>query len=288
MMLPMKASVILTVRNGSRELPEQLESLAAQHYTGSWELLVVDHGSTDHTVEVAMAFASRLPIRIIDAAAEPGAAAARNLGATAATGELLLFCDHDDVLDQHWIEEMVAALERYPAVGGALELDQLNGAVYPLLHRGTWSELPRVEGYLAASPTANFAAWASAFWAVGGFDTAYAVSYDVDISIRLQQAGFELGFAPAAVVHYRDRRSLAALTKQRYRYGLERPLLYRRLRDNGFPRTPVGPGVLGLLRLPFLAVRAAPSCPGRRWFLRTAAQRVGRLAGSIRYRALYL
>jgi len=284
----MLVSVIVPVRNGASDLADQLDALASQRYDGTWELLLVDNGSTDRTLEVAAGFRERLPMRVVDGSAARGSAAARNLAAAAARGDLLLFCDHDDVVADLWITAMVRALEAHPAAGGALELDSLNRDLYPDMRRGVWTELPRVEGFLEYCPTANFGIRTGAFHALGGFDTAFLVAYDVDICLRLQLAGFELAFAADAVVSYRDRRSLPALVKQRFRYGYERPLLYRRHRGSGLPRTAVVPGLVDLLRLLPLAARALPSPEGRRWWLRTGAQRVGRLAGSVRYRIVYL
>jgi len=284
----MLVSVIMPVKDGAGDLADQLEALAAQRYGGPWELLLVDNGSTDRTLEVAASFGERLPMRVLDGSAVRGSAAARNLAAAAARGELLLFCDHDDVVADHWISSMVRALDAHPAVGGALELDSLNGGLYPDVPRGVWTELPRVEGFLEYCPTANFGVRSGAFQAVGGFDAAFLVACDVDICLRLQLAGFELAFAAEAVVSYRDRRTLPALARQRFRYGYERPLLYRRHRGSGLPRTPVAAGLVDLLRLVPLAARALPSPEVRRWWLRTGAQRVGRLVGSIRYGVVYL
>ena len=44
-----------------------LDSLVAQTYAGDWELVFVNNGSTDNSVEVAMSYAGRLPIRVVQA-----------------------------------------------------------------------------------------------------------------------------------------------------------------------------------------------------------------------------
>ena len=92
-------SVVIPARNAARTLDAQLQALAAQRFPAEWEVLVSDNGSTDATRAVAVEWAGRIPLlRVIDASARPGASAARNLGAAAAHGELLLFCDADDVV----------------------------------------------------------------------------------------------------------------------------------------------------------------------------------------------
>jgi glycosyltransferase involved in cell wall biosynthesis len=85
-----KFSVIVPVFNGGKFLPACLEAIKASSYQ-SYELIVVDDGSTDKSVELARehgAAVFRLPHR-------SGPAAARNFGAQKARGEILLFVDAD-------------------------------------------------------------------------------------------------------------------------------------------------------------------------------------------------
>ena len=56
----MKVSVIIPCHNESAHLAEQLDALAAQQYDGAWDVIVVDHRSTDRTAEVASA---HVPLR---------------------------------------------------------------------------------------------------------------------------------------------------------------------------------------------------------------------------------
>ena len=58
----MFVSVVLPCYNGASTLAEMLDSLVAQTYEGAWELVFVNNGSTDNSVEVAMSYAGRLPI----------------------------------------------------------------------------------------------------------------------------------------------------------------------------------------------------------------------------------
>ena len=83
-----------------------MSALAEQQYDGNWELVFVDDGSTDSSVSIAESWSDRLPMRIVPTSesGDPvGLASARNIGGHAARGELLLFCDDDDVADEGWI-----------------------------------------------------------------------------------------------------------------------------------------------------------------------------------------
>ena len=105
-------SVVIPVLNGAATISQQLAALAGQTYRGPMEVLVADNGSTDATVEVVQALSGRLPgLRLVDASARVGTNHARNAGAAAAGGDLLAFCDADDVAAPGWLAGLVAGLE---------------------------------------------------------------------------------------------------------------------------------------------------------------------------------
>jgi GT2 family glycosyltransferase len=76
-----------------------------------WELLVIDHNSSDRTAEVLLAFAGRLPLRSLFEARQ-GKSVACNTLLAAARGELLLWTDDDACPDPRWITTMYGAFER--------------------------------------------------------------------------------------------------------------------------------------------------------------------------------
>lgn len=90
-------SVIIPTYNREEYVGSTLDSLIAQE-CDDWELIVVDDGSNDGTLEVVGDYAARLPGRVsILQQDHSGCAAARNRGAEAATGEYLAFLDSDDL-----------------------------------------------------------------------------------------------------------------------------------------------------------------------------------------------
>lgn len=95
-------------------------------------------------------------------------------------------------------------------------------------------------GYLAKSdsglfhpffPTANAAFRRSALERVGGFDTRCATGEDVDLSVRVARAGFELWNQPNARVMHHDRHTLPGMWRQWFHYGFGHPYLYRKHLD---------------------------------------------------------
>lgn len=111
-----KVSVIVPSYNLGVYLGETLQSVAAQSFT-DWECLVVENGSSDHSLALAQSFAARdHRFRVEEWTAERGVASARNRGLTLARGRYVLFLDADDLLAPHYMAEAVAAFEADPAL----------------------------------------------------------------------------------------------------------------------------------------------------------------------------
>ena len=95
-------SIIMPVRNGEKYIAEAIESCLQQTYQNI-ELLIVDDGSRDRTVEIIRSFG----IEPIINQGRPGANAARNLGLKSARGVFVKFFDSDDILLAKAIERQV-------------------------------------------------------------------------------------------------------------------------------------------------------------------------------------
>lgn len=95
---PPRFSVITPCFNAGRHIAEAIRSLQRQSLT-SWEMIVVDDGSTDSGRRVVQDWALADPrIRFVQLAANRGAAFARNIGIAQARGDYLCFLDADDVM----------------------------------------------------------------------------------------------------------------------------------------------------------------------------------------------
>ena len=107
-------SVIMPTYNGERYVRDALESVAAQEADGL-ELLVVDDGSTDRTLEIVETFDRRLPLRRISHPASGNWVRATNAGLRAATGRHSCILHQDDV----WRAGRASTLRRLVARQGA-------------------------------------------------------------------------------------------------------------------------------------------------------------------------
>lgn len=108
-------SVIVPVYNAREYLPVCVESILSQQYDG-WELLLVDNGSTDGSLELCRRYAQEHGRVRLLRQREGGASEARNAGLEAAAGTYIVFVDADDYLsDARVLGEMVRGMEKASA-----------------------------------------------------------------------------------------------------------------------------------------------------------------------------
>jgi GT2 family glycosyltransferase len=190
----MRISIIVPVHDGAEHLPECLSALRAPSSPPP-ELVVVDDGSTDE----GAALAAGLGARVERLASRRGPAAARNVGARRARGDVLLFVDADVVLAPGAVDRVARAFEADPALA----------AVF-----GSYDAHPRARGLVSqyrnllhhfvhqrGNPEAS-TFWAGcgavrrdAFEALGGFDERrfpHPSIEDIDLGVRLRRAGHRI------------------------------------------------------------------------------------------------
>ncbi len=109
------ASVVVPAFNASATLAETLTSLLRQTHP-SYEVIIVDDGSTDDTPRIAARFARDRRVRVIRQS-NRGLAGARNTGIAAARGAVIGFCDSDDTWRPEKLALHIAHLEANPQVG---------------------------------------------------------------------------------------------------------------------------------------------------------------------------
>ncbi|MGK4578714.1 glycosyltransferase [Kitasatospora sp. HPMI-4] len=284
-------SVVIPARNAEATIAVQLDALYRQTYPGPWEAVVVDNGSSDGTRAVLRSWQRRMPqLRPVSAPEASGANHARNIGCRLASGELVLCCDADDIVAPGWMAAMVETLRTSPAAGGALERRSLNGTVALAARPPKESDsLLDTFGFLPYPAGANCGFHKELWRRLGGFDESYRYgSDDVEFFWRAQLAGYELGFSPHAVVHYRLRDGPLAIARQLYCYGRSHPRLYRDFRAYGMPRSRIGEAVRAWWRLLVHAGDLAATPERRSAWLAGLALRAGRVAGSVRHRRPYL
>lgn len=215
-------SVVMPVGRVDDELKMALEALSKQGYDAPWELVIslnTDSAQERVGVEALLDQLGFQSSKVVNSSDLRSASHARNVGAKAATGSLLLFCDGDDIADERWLAVMVDALASHDVVGGHLDekLLEIDGQ-QEWRPPATPNALPTFLGqpYLVS---ANMGLRREYFEASGGFDTSLIRCEDIDFSWDLLELGLELTYVPDAIVHYRHRRGLRPMMKQHYLYG---------------------------------------------------------------------
>ena len=230
-------TVVVPVRNGMPWLEEQIRALAEQQCSEPWEVVFADNGSTDRSMLLVEEWATRgHSFRHVDASKVKGPGAARNEGARSARGELLAFCDADDVVQPGWLACHVSALAEADVVGGAYDFWSLNGLAAPSPAVPSVPSTVSQFGFLPAATSGNLSLRRQAFEEVGGFAEDLMTGEDIDLSWRLQLRGYRCVVTTEAVVARRDRLGFWRVFSRFAAYGRSGPILYRRFRSDGLRR----------------------------------------------------
>ena len=179
-------SVIIPVYNGAPFLAEALESVFAQDYP-HYEVIVIDDGSTDNSVDIAQAFPTLYLLRQTN----QGPSVARNLGVTAAHGTLIAFLDADDVWMPHKLSTQVHHLFACPQDGYVLcrmRARYAPGVTLPeIFNAGHWAGEPSV-----SFPSALLVR-TEVMSMVGPFDPQLRAAEDFDWFARAHDCGISAG-----------------------------------------------------------------------------------------------
>jgi glycosyltransferase involved in cell wall biosynthesis len=177
-------SVVVPVYNGERWVAGAIESLLAQDYEPI-EIVVVDDGSTDASVEVIERYG-----RQVELVTQPnaGVAAARNTGLTRVHGSYIAFCDQDDRHHPNKTSLQIGYLEANPAcslVLGRQRIQVAEGVDTP-----NWLQRDEVFGDLGGVLPLSCLVRREVADAVGEFDTTLTGSDDFDWIARMLVAGY--------------------------------------------------------------------------------------------------
>lgn len=206
----MKTSVIIPVYTQAEFLPDAIESALDQ--TIPCEIIVINDGSTDNSLEVAKRYEHK-GVKVISQV-NKGLPSARNTGVMNATGEYILPLDADDILLENCVERIQAAI----AAGGAdviapsfKSFGTMNGEVI-------LSKLPTMEEFKQGNRIAYFSAIKKeVLLAVGGYNPKMVWGFeDWDIWIDIFKRGYTLCMLSEVLVLYRTKEHSMIHTAQEH------------------------------------------------------------------------
>jgi glycosyltransferase involved in cell wall biosynthesis len=198
-----EASVVVATRQRAALLPELARALLSQTGLSTFEVILVDDGSTDETTAVLRDLAhADARIRTESLPERRGPAAARNRGLRLATGPIVAFTDDDCLPQPNWLSGLVAAhREGFDVVQGRTE------ARTPDAERGTYSNVVEIRSFSHLYQTCNMSYRREVLERHGGFDEMFGFSAggapngeDADLGWRAAEAGARETFAADAVV----------------------------------------------------------------------------------------
>lgn len=228
-------SVIIPVHNSARYLPTLLDSLR-QQTAHDWEVVAVDNRSTDDSLRILTNSTLSAPLRLHRADERANPSYARNVGATVATGDKLLFVDADDAVLSGYVRLMSEALDEHPMVTSRVDSAALNPDGVREVFGATWQS-EGIDTYFGFLPGCgvNIGIRRDLFEKLGGFPEEFSGSEDIAFAWKAHLAGVRVHFVADAVYLYRHRESLADLFRQAANWGRDNALLYARFRQHGMP-----------------------------------------------------
>jgi len=207
-----RVSVLLPVWNGEAFLEQAMESILRQTLS-SFELIVIDDGSTDRTAAIAEEFASRdTRVRVLRRLHE-GFSATLNAGIEAARGEYVARMDADDISLPDRLRKQVAYLDIHPAcvaVGAWIEVvDEAGRHIGLKTFAKTHNEISAAllcGSSPMAHPTVVFRR--DVVRAAGGYDARRYPSEDLDLWFRLGERGELANLGEALLQHRRHKAAM--------------------------------------------------------------------------------
>jgi len=196
-----KLSIIIPTFNSESTIRRCLLSLISQSYPREkYEIILVDDGSEDRTVQVANEVGTDI---IILRKQRGGPGDARNVGVKQARGKFLGFIDSDCEAKKDWIKTIIEELQTLEAIGGPIS----NGNPHS---KNAWAEYfiefggfdkNKKRSLVRFFPTCNGACRRDIFLKVGGFNKT-PTGEDVLLGNSLTRAGVKLTFIPELQIHH--------------------------------------------------------------------------------------
>jgi glycosyltransferase involved in cell wall biosynthesis len=231
-MSEVKVSVIIPTLNSAEILGKCLDSVTANNGRYSYEIIVVDGGSTDQTVEIAQKY-NAVVLKGFQHRIN------RNIGVLNATGDIICFTDSDCVVPEDWIDKLVDGLLRLN--GSDSKIVGVGGGNIPWLRDNSLEELAiarvmhsplvafkarntaeyRTEREVNHNPPLNSALFRWAIFEGGGFEEELGYGYceDSALDAKLTDKGYKLYYLPGVHVYHRHPSNTQKFAEQMYSYG---------------------------------------------------------------------
>lgn len=226
-------SIIIPVYNRPQELEELLDSLSAQTCK-DFEVIIVEDGSQERSDQIVTDYEDLLDIKYFYKK-NSGPGLSRNYGAEQAQGVYFVFFDSDCIVP----EEYITVLKQACQAGG---IDAFGG---PDKAHESFTDVQKAINYSMTSffttggirgrkqsmekfhPRSFNMGFSRAVWSATGGFSGLRFGEDIDMSIRIMEAGFKTCLLPEAYVYHKRRTSFRKFFKQVYNSGMARINLFK-------------------------------------------------------------
>lgn len=232
-------SIIVPVYNRPQEIQELLQSISQLDYSDSFEVIIVEDGSSTTCKEVVESFSSKLAIQYYYKE-NSGPGGSRNYGMERAKGSYFIILDSDVVLPTQYLKVVSERLqENYTdAFGGP---DAAHPDFTPLQKAINYSMTSflttggirgKKKGVGKFQPRSfNMGISKKAFQITQGFSDMRA-GEDIDMTFRLWKSGYTTQLIEEAYVYHKRRNTIPSFFNQTFAFGTARPILNRK-----YPKT---------------------------------------------------
>lgn len=223
-------SVIIPTYNRAWALPRALESLINQSLSAdSFEVVIIDDGSTDRTSEVVVKYSDKLKIVYHQLTGHQGVSVARNEGVARATGDILAFFDDDAIASDDWLENIVSHMASEEIITGRVEpIDQQSFWRWFAPHYNQGDQ-PCISPVLLEG---NCAIKRSVFDRVGLFDANLDYGHEGEEFIRRCRGYCAIKYYPDVVIYHEYAKSLTHYLKKQFQFGQKMSYLYHDQLEN--------------------------------------------------------
>jgi len=233
-------SVVIPICNSEKTIKRTIEALLSQKTEKSYEVIVVDDGSTDETPNIIQKY----PIKII-LKKNAGPSVARNTGWKAASGKIVAFTDSDCIPVPDWLDTISKHFQDLSVggVGGTYKTENRGSILATYIGEDIGFRHNRLRKEIEATGTFSAAFRKNLLKQVGGFDETYekATAEDFDLCFAIRKTGYKIIYEPKAIVGHYHKEEFLKYMKSQFWHSVWRVYVYKKYKNmaKGDQYTPI-------------------------------------------------
>ena len=198
----MDISIVIPTFNSDKYIDKCLKSIFKSDFNGEFDVIIVDGGSTDLTLEMA---ARHKDVKVISSS-NISVSNSRNCGASNSEGEIIIFIDSDCIVNEQLLKKSKLYLEKYACYGSFYNPDPSHGWVSTV-----WLDIERKkDGLVGWLTSGTLAIKRNLFNEIGGFNESLQAEEDEDFCYRVRAGGGKIyNDSSVASVHLGQSNSLS-------------------------------------------------------------------------------